>query len=134
MNISDETSIKDLKREQKRIEKLIKAKQHAGKKKKENFYFKIKDDHKRHLRSDGRKLFRSVVDYLECYVNGLPPIAKNQFKSRFGIESTRGKVTPEIISLVKTLLGEGKTLKEASDVAGVSVASCQKIKRGDYDS
>ena len=116
MNISDETSIKDLKREQKRIEKLIKAKQHAGKKKKENFYSKIKDDHKRHLRSDGRKLFRSVVDYLECYVNGLPPIAKNQFKSRFGIESTRGNSRNYFFS--QNFAWRRKTLKEASDVRG----------------
>jgi hypothetical protein len=31
-------------------------------------------------------------------------------------------------------LTEGKTLKEASETSGVSMASCQKIKMGAYDS
>ena len=134
MKFSKQSSIKDLKREQKRIEKLIKARQSKDNKKKENFYSLIKDDHKKHLRSDGRKLFRSVVDYLECYVNGLPPIAKSQFKSRFGIESNRSKITPEIVYKVKSLLSEGHTLKQASESVGISIASSQKIKKGDYNS
>ena len=133
MNIADDTSIKDLQRLKKKIEKQINAKKNK-KVKKENFYNHIKDDHKKHLRSDGRKLFRSVVDYLECYINGLPPIAKSEFYTRFGVESKRKKITSEVVSEVKNLLNSGKTLKEASDVAGVSIASCQKIKKGDYDS
>lgn len=133
MNIAEDTSIKDLQRLKKKIEKQINA-QKKRKVKKENFYNHIKEDHKKHLRSDGRKLFRSVVDYLECYVNGLPPIAKSEFYSRFGIESKRKKITPELVSDVKSLLYSGKTLKQASEVAGVSIASCQKIKKGDYDS
>jgi hypothetical protein len=74
------------------------------------------------------------VDYLECYINGLPPIAKSEFYTRFGVESKRKKITPEVVSEVKGLLNSGKTLKEASEVVGVSIASCQKIKKGDYDS
>jgi len=92
----------------------------------------IKDDHKRHIRPDGRKVFRSVVDYLECYVNGLPPIAKGVFNERFGIESKRRKITPEIIVSVKRALSEGKTLNQAADTNGISIASCQKIKNGAY--
>ena len=133
MNIAEDTSIKDLQRLKKKIEKQINA-QKKKKVKKENFYNHIKADHKKHLRSDGRKLFRSVVDYLECYINALPPIAKSEFYSRFGIESKRKKITPELVSNVKSLLYSGKTLKQASEVAGVSIASCQKIKKGDYDS
>jgi|TARA_A200000113_G_scaffold222567_2_gene236395 hypothetical protein len=133
MNIAEDTSIKDLQRLKKKIEKQINAKKNK-KVKKENFYNHIKDDHKKHLRGDGRKLFRSVVDYLECYINGLPPIAKSEFYTRFGVESKRKKITPEVVSEVKGLLNSGKTLKEASEVVGVSIASCQKIKKGDYDS
>ena len=133
MNIADDTSIKDLQRLKKKIEKQINAKKNK-KVKKDTFYNLIKDDHKKHLRSDGRKLFRSVVDYLECYINGLPPIAKSDFYTRFGVVSKRKKITPELVSEVKNLLNSGKTLKEASDAAGVSIASCQKIKKGDYDS
>ena len=133
MNIAEDTSIKDLQRLKKKIEKQINAKKNK-KVKKENFYNHIKDAHKKHLRGDGRKLFRSVVDYLECYINGLPPIAKSEFYTRFGVESKRKKITPEVVSEVKGLLSGGKTLKEASEVVGVSIASCQKIKKGDYDS
>ena len=52
----------------------------------------IKNDHARH-KEDGRKVFRGVVDYLECYVNGLPPIAKASFNERFGILGKRTKIT-----------------------------------------
>ena len=133
MDITNDTSIKDLERLKKKIEKQIKAKKNI-RSKKENFYDLIKDDHKKHVRSDGRKLFRSVVDYLECYVNGLPPIAKSTFNQRFGISASRKKITPEIVQQVKAYLGEGKTLKESSELIGISIASCQKIKAGDYNS
>ena len=73
MDITEATSLKDLEKLKKKIEREIKAKKNK-KVKKENFYGLIKDDHKKHLRQDGRKLFRSVVDYLECYVNGLPQL------------------------------------------------------------
>jgi hypothetical protein len=96
-------------------------------------YPSIKDDHKRHVRADGRKVFRSVVDYLECYVKGIPPISRAEFYKRFGIESRRGKVTPEVVANVKSLLASGKTLAETADEVGVSIASCQKIKAGSYD-
>ncbi|MDG1138758.1 MAG: hypothetical protein P8N49_04490 [Opitutales bacterium] len=132
MNISSDTSIKDLERLKKKIEKQIKAKK-TTKSLKENYYGLIKNDHKNHLRSDGRKLFRSVVDYLECYINGLPPIAKAEFNNRYGISSSRKKITSEVVSQVKDSLAEGKTLKESSELSGVSIASCQKIKSGDYD-
>ena len=97
-------------------------------------YELIKKDHDRHRREDGRKVFRGVVDYLECYVRGLPPIAKSSFYERFGIKSSRTKITQEIISEVKKLLLEGKNLREAAEESGISQASCQKIKKGDYDS
>jgi len=132
MNISNDTSIKDLERLKKKIEKQIKAKK-STKSEKENHYGLIKNDHKNHVRADGRKLFRSVVDYLECYVNGLPPIAKATFNQRYGISSTRKKITQEVVSQVKDFLLEGKTLKESAELSGVSIASCQKIKSGDYD-
>ena len=95
-----------------------------------NLFNLIKDDHKRHIRPDGRKVFRSVVEYLECYVNGLPPIAKASFNARFGIVSKRGKITPEIIEAVKRDLADGKTLNDAAQNNGISIASCQKIKTG----
>ena len=132
MEISDDTSINDLKRLKRTIEKRIKAKQKKSTKK-ENLYPLIKDDHKKHVRPDGRKVFRSVVDYLECYVNGLPPIAKSAFNSRFGIESRKKKITPELISDVKAKLASGLTLKEVAESCGISIASCQKIKKGAYD-
>jgi len=93
----------------------------------------IKKDHEKHRREDGRKVFRGVVDYLECYVNGLPPVAKSAFCDRFGIQSKRAKVTQEVIVRVKQLLTEGKTLAQAAEETGVSTATCQKIKKGDYD-
>ena len=74
-----------------------------------------------------------MVDYLECYVKGLPPISRAEFYRRFGIESRRGKVTPEVVSQVKGLLAAGKTLAEASEETGISTASCQKIKAGAYN-
>ena len=85
------------------------------------------------MRNDGRKVFRSVVDYLECYVKGIPPVSRAEFYKRFGIESRRGKVTPESISQVKQLIATGKTLTDISTEVGLSVASCQKIKAGVYD-
>ena len=129
MDITEATSLKDLEKLKKKIEREIKAKKNK-KVKKKTFYGLIKDDHKKHLRQDGRKLFRSVVDYLECYVNGLPPIAKAQFNSRFGIEGKRKKISSEVVANVKALLLDGKTLQEAADSTGISIASCQKIKKG----
>ena len=73
------------------------------------------------------------LDYLECYVNGLPAVAKASFKARFGIESTRTKVTAEIIAHSKQLFSEGKTIAQVAQETGISTASCQKIKKGDYD-
>ena len=133
MNIDENASLKELKAQQRKLEKLISSKQ-AVKEDMSKFYDLIKDDHTKHKREDGRKVFRGVVDYLECYVNGLPPIAKSTFYSRFGIESKRGKVTPEVIAQAKSLLAEGKTLAQVSVETGVSTATCQKIKKGDYDS
>ena len=67
-------------------------------------------------------------------MNGLPPIAKSAFNSRFGIENKRAKVTSEVIAQAKSLLSEGKTLAQVANETGVSTATCQKIKKGDYDS
>ena len=97
------------------------------------FYDLIKNDHARHLRNDGRKIFRGVVDYLECYVNGLPPIAKANFYQRFGIKSKRARITPDKVSEIKVLLEQGKTLELVASQTGVSPATCQKVKKGDYD-
>ena len=74
-----------------------------------------------------------VVDYLECYVNGLPPIAKASFYQRFGIKS-KTKITPEKVSEIKVLLNQGLTLEAVAKETDVSPATCQKIKKGDYDS
>ena len=133
MNIDENISIKELQALKRKIEKKISFKQ-SGKEDLSKFYDMIKNDHTRHKRDDGRKVFRGVVDYLECYINGLPPIAKASFYERFGIQGKRSKITPEIIQKVKELLGQGATLQMASDEVGVSPATCQKIKKGDYDS
>ena len=133
MNIDENISIKELQALKRKIEKKISFKQ-SGKEDLSKFYDMIKNDHTRHKREDGRKVFRGVVDYLECYINGLPPIAKASFYERFGIKGKRSKITPEIIQKVKELLGQGATLQMASDEVGVSPATCQKIKKGDYDS
>ena len=133
MNIDDQASIKELKALKRKIEKKISSKE-SGKEDMSKFYNMIKNDHARHKREDGRKVFRGVVDYLECYVNGLPPIAKASFNERFGILGKRTKITPEIIFRVKDLLQQGATLQKASIQVGVSPATCQKIKKGDYDS
>ena len=133
MNIDDQASIKELKALKRKIEKKISSKE-SGKEDMSKFYNMIKNDHARHKREDGRKVFRGVVDYLECYVNGLPPIAKASFNERFGILGKRTKITPEIIFRVKDLLQQGATLQKASEEVGVSPATCQKIKKGDYDS
>jgi len=132
MNIDENASIKELEALKRKIEKKINSKQ-SGKEDLSKFYDLIKNDHAQHKREDGRKLFRGVVDYLECYVNGLPPIAKASFYERFGIKGKRSKITAEIITQVKGLLDQGMTLQAASDQVGVSPASCQKIKKGDYD-
>jgi len=145
MNLDQIEDIKELKALKAKIEKKIKSqKEKPAKAKLSNLYPSIKDDHKRHVRQDGRKVFRSVVDYLECYVKGIPPIScyvkgippisRAEFYKRFGIESRRGKVTPESVSQVKGLLASGKTLSEISSEVGLSIASCQKIKAGSYDS
>jgi hypothetical protein len=132
MNIDENASIKELEALKRKIEKKIHSKQ-SGKEDLSKFYDLIKNDHAKHKREDGRKLFRGVVDYLECYVNGLPPIAKASFYDRFGIKGKRSKITPEIVSQVKDLLDQGMTLQAASDQVGVSPATCQKIKKGDYN-
>ena len=134
MNLDHIEDIKELKALKAKIEKKIKSqKAKPAKIKLSSLYPSIKDDHKRHVRQDGRKIFRSVVDYLECYVKGLPPISRAEFYKRFGIESRRGKVTPEVISQVKNLADSGKTLSEIASEVGLSIASCQKIRSGVYD-
>ena len=134
MNLDNIEDIKELKALKAKIEKKIKSqKAKPDKVKLSTLYPSIKDDHKRHVRADGRKVFRSVVDYLECYVKGIPPISRAEFYKRFGIESRRGKVTPEVVANVKSHLASGKTLAETADEVGVSIASCQKIKAGTYD-
>ena len=132
MEISNSHSIKELERLKRKIEKQIEAKK-SSKVDQSALYDLIKKDHEQHKREDGRKVFRGVVDYLECYVNGLPPVAKSDFKSRFGIGSKRARVPPEVISQAKNLLSSGKTLAETAEITGVSAATCQKIKKGDYD-
>ncbi len=133
MNIDENASIKELQALKRKIEKKISSKQ-ENKEDFTKYYSLIKDDHARHKREDGRKLFRGVVDYLECYVNGLPPIAKANFYNRFGIKGKRARVTPEKVAEVKELLSQGMTLQAAAEKADVSPATCQKIKKGDYDS
>ena len=131
MDINNIDDVKELKALKAKIERKIKAKKAKPAKKDHAALFNlIKDDHKRHIRPDGRKVFRSVVEYLECYVNGLPPIAKASFNATFGISSKRGKITPEIIDAVKRDLAEGKTLNDSAQSNGISIASCQKIKTG----
>ena len=132
MNIDENASIKELQALKRKIEKKIDFKQ-SGKEDLSKFYDLIKNDHSSHKREDGRKVFRGVVDYLECYVKGLPPIAKSSFYERFGIKGKRSKITPDVVQSVKALLDEGATLKLASEESGVSPATCQKIKQGDYD-
>ena len=132
MDINENQSLKDLERLKRKIEKQIEAKK-STKEDQSVLYEMIKKDHEKHRREDGRKVFRGVVDYLECYVNGLPPVAKSAFCERFGIQSKRAKVTHEVIVRVKQLLTEGKTLAQAAEETGVSTATCQKIKKGDYD-
>ena len=132
MNIDENASIKELQALKRKIEKKIDFKQ-SGKEDLSKFYDLIKNDNSRHKREDGRKVFRGVVDYLECYVKGLPPIAKSSFYERFGIKGKRSKITPDVVQSVKALLDEGATLKLASEESGVSPATCQKIKKGDYD-
>lgn len=134
MNIDNIEDIKELKALKARIEKKIKSKNTKSAKPKLSVHYpSIKNDHKRHVRSDGRKVFRSVVDYLECYVKGIPPISRAEFYKRFGVVSQRGKITPQIISEAKNLLMAGKSLSDISTATGISVASCQKIKAGKYD-
>lgn len=134
MNLDQIDDIKELKALKAKIEKKIKTKKtKSDKPKLSTLYPLLKDDHKRHVRPDGRKVFRSVVDYLECYVKGIPPVSRAEFYKRFGIESRRGKVTPELVMQTKNLLSLGKTLSEVSNEIGISIASCQKIKAGKYD-
>lgn len=135
MNLDQIDDVKELKALKAKIERKLKSKKNNPQKPAfAELYALIKDDHKRHIRPDGRKVFRSVTDYLECYVKGLAPIAKAEFNKRFGIESSKGRVTPEVISKAKGLLSTGQTLQSVADACGVSVASCQKIKAGAYDS
>ena len=125
-------SMAQLKKLQSKIEQEIEAKTQT-KETKRKLYESIKNDFTQHRRADGRKTFRGVVDYLECYVRGLPPVTRSKFFARFGISNRRAKVTPELVAQVKAALGAGKTLKVASEAAGVSIATAQKIKNGDYD-
>ncbi len=133
MNLDNIDDIKELKALKAKIERKLKSnKSQPAKAKLSDLYPMIKDDHKKHLRKDGRKVFRSVVDYLECYLKGIPPIARSEFYKRFGIESRRGKVTEVLISQAKQLFAEGKSLAEVSASIGLSVATCQKIRSGAY--
>ena len=125
-------SLSQLKKLQSKIEQEIEAKKQT-KEDKRKLYESIKEDFASHRRPDGRKTFRGVVDYLECYVRGLPPVTRSKFFARFGINNRRAKVTPELVAQVKASLGMGKTLKVASEAAGVSIATAQKIGNGDYD-
>ena len=84
MEINENHSLKDLERLKRKIEKQIEAKK-TTKEDQGVLYEMIKKDHEKHRREDGRKVFRGVVDYVECYVNGLPHIAKSTFYSMFGI-------------------------------------------------
>ena len=133
MKIDEDASIKDLQALKRKIEKKISSKQ-SGKEDLSKFYDLIKNDHAKHIRPDGRKIFRGVVDYLECYVNGLPPIAKAKFHEKFGIKSKRARITPEKVQEIKVLLNQGLTLQVVAEQTDVSPATCQKIKKGDYDS
>jgi len=133
MKLNENHSLKELERLKRKIEKQIEEKK-STKVDQLALYEMIKKDHEKHRRQDGRKVFRGVVDYLECYVNGLPPVPRAAFNLRFGIESKRGKVTHDVISKAKQLLNEGKTLAQVAEETGVSPATCQKIKKGDYDS
>ena len=125
-------SLSQLKKLQSKIEQEIESKKQT-KEVKRKLYESIKQDFVSHRRPDGRKTFRGVVDYLECYVRGLPPVTRAKFFARFGISNRRAKVTPELVAQVKAALGAGNTLKVASEAAGVSIATAQKIKNGDYD-
>ena len=130
MNLDQIEDIKELKALKAKIEKKIKSqKAKPAKIKLSTLYPTIKNDHKRHVRSDGRKVFRSVVDYLECYVKGLPPISRAEFYKRFGIESRRSKVTPEAVAQVKALLSSGMTLADASAQIGLSLHHVKKLKQ-----
>ena len=126
-------SLAQLKKLQSRIEQEIEAKKQT-KEAKRKLYEAIKEDFAKHTRPDGRKTFRGVVDYLECYVRGLPPITRSKFFSRFGITGRRAKVTPAIVSQVQADLAAGKTLQASADASGVSIATALKIKKGDYSS
>ena len=125
---------KKLTKELNKINKAIKANKGSGPDLKAK-YDLIKDDFKRHVRAkDGKKEFRGVVDYLECYVKGISPAARSNFFSRFGIKDRRSKVTPELVQGIKNDLAAGKTLQASADAAGVSIATAMKVKKGEYDS
>ena len=94
MNIDDDASIKELEALKKKIDKKIEAKK-SSKVDQSALYEMIKKDHERHRREDGRKVFRGVVDYLECYVNGLPPIAKASFCERLGSRASVARSLPK---------------------------------------
>ena len=128
----DSMSVNELKRLQNKIEGEIEAKQTAKDNSRE-LYEAIKGDFARHKREDGRKTFRGVVDYLECYVRGLPPATQGKFFARFGVKRTRGKVTANLRDQIKADLNAGKTLKAAGEAAGVSIATAMKVKKGEYD-
>tara|TARA_Y100000588_G_C14237604_1_gene918033 strand:+ start:675 stop:1109 length:435 start_codon:yes stop_codon:yes gene_type:complete len=93
----------------------------------------IANDHKRHKREDGSNAFRGVGDYLECYIRGISPIARSNLFARFGISGRRGKVTSEAVQQIKDNLASGKTLQASADLAGVSIATAMKVKKGEYD-
>ena len=75
MKLNENHSLKELERLKRKIEKQIEEKK-STKVDQLALYEMIKKDHEKHRRQDGRKVFRGVVDYLECYVNGLPPVAR----------------------------------------------------------
>ena len=93
MNIDENASIRDLEALKKKIDQKIEAKK-SSKVDQSALYEMIKQDHARHRRKDGRKIFRGVVDYLECCVKGLPPIAKASFYERFGITASGPRLRP----------------------------------------
>ena len=133
MKIDENATIKELQALKRKIEKKISSKQ-SGKEDMSKFYEMIKNDHARHVRTDGRKIFRGVVDYLECYVNGLPPIAKASFYQRFGIKSKRARITPEKVSEINSLISGCKRyvlFKNTPSSSGIVSLPCKIYSRTD---
>ena len=130
MDINNIDDVKELKALKAKIERKIKAQKAKPAKKNNAALFElIKNDHKRHVRPDGRKVFRSVVDYLECYVNGLPPLQNPPLIHALASLPSVEKLLRELIESVRRELSEGKTLSEVAANNGISIASCQKLKQ-----